>query len=102
MSEARHRAVLTTMGSGLIVIDDQGVIDSLNPGAEGIFGYRAEELVGRKINTLMPEPHRTQHDRYIQRFMQSGKAGVIWLNGRIFTISQMVAHGWRQVDRIVL
>jgi PAS domain S-box-containing protein len=41
---------------GIITIDKEGIIETFNPAAERIFGYDADEVIGHKINMLMPEP----------------------------------------------
>ncbi len=48
----RLRAILERMGDGLITVDVSGRIDSVNPAAEQIFGYSAEELVGEPVARL--------------------------------------------------
>jgi PAS domain S-box-containing protein len=53
-SEARTRAVVNTAVDGIVTFDQQGVIHSFNPAAERIFGYRADEIIGRSITVLMP------------------------------------------------
>ncbi len=54
-SEQRVRAILENMLGGLITIDPNSVITSVNPAAERMFGYTAEELVGRSLATLVPD-----------------------------------------------
>ncbi|WP_182592543.1 PAS domain-containing protein [Methylobacterium fujisawaense] len=56
--EARLYAIPDAMTEGMIVIDERGIIPSFNPAAEGIFGYRSAEIVGRKISLVLPEPDR--------------------------------------------
>ncbi|HSG33435.1 MAG TPA: PAS domain S-box protein, partial [Sphingomonadaceae bacterium] len=51
--EQRIRAITDNVGDALITIDTQGIIDSVNPAAERIFGYRAEEMLGRNVSMLM-------------------------------------------------
>ena len=55
-SEARTRAVLAAAVDAIITIDERGTIESANPASETLFGYRAEEIVGRNVNMLMPDP----------------------------------------------
>ncbi len=57
-SEARMRAVLETAVEGIITIDAQGLIESANPAAEKIFGYPAQEIIGKNVSLLMPAPYR--------------------------------------------
>jgi PAS domain S-box-containing protein len=54
-SESRTRAVVDHMMEALIIADEKGVIRAMNPAAERIFGYKAEELVGRPLALLVPE-----------------------------------------------
>jgi PAS domain S-box-containing protein len=54
-SEARSRAVLDNMMEALIIVDDRIVIRAMNPAAARIFGYAAEELVGKPLALLVPE-----------------------------------------------
>lgn len=54
-SEARYRSIVNTVVDGIITIDERGVIQSLNPAAEAIFGYSARELVGRNVSALVEE-----------------------------------------------
>lgn len=70
---ARLEAVLDTAVDGIITIDVHGRIESANPAIERIFGYSATELFGDNISILMPEPMRSAHDSYLQRYVNSGE-----------------------------
>lgn len=65
-------AVIDSLSEGVIVIDARGIITSVNAAAERMFGRKTAELVGRNVSLLMPEPHRSQHDRYLKRHLQRG------------------------------
>ena len=76
-SEARIRAIFQGAVDGIITIDSSGIIDSFNAAACDIFGYPADEIVGCNVSRLMPEPHRSQHDDYIERYLNEGDPKVI-------------------------
>ncbi len=62
---------------GLISIDHAGGITVFNPACEQIFGYKAEEVLGKNVRILMPEPHRSQHNQYLARYQRTGKARIL-------------------------
>ena len=61
VSEARLRAIVGTAIDGIIVIDAQGEVQSINPAAEQMFGCASAEVAGKCITELMPEPYRMRH-----------------------------------------
>lgn len=78
MEEARLlKAIIETAIDGIITIDDRGKIESLNPAALRLFGYSFEEVQGKNISFLMPEPDRSGHDGYIHRYQSTGEKRII-------------------------
>jgi len=71
---SRLSALLNATPDAVVLIDGNGIIESFNPGAERIFGYSADEIVGQNIALLMPTPFRANHDDYIQRYQRTGEA----------------------------
>lgn len=62
-------SILNAVRDGIIMINSKGIIETFNPGAEEIFGYKAFEVKGKNISMLMPEPHRSAHDSYLEKFL---------------------------------
>ncbi len=56
---------METAADGIITVDRGGVIESLNPAAESLFGYGAFELIGRSIRILMPAPLDDAEDNFL-------------------------------------
>jgi len=57
-SEARFRSVTESINEAIISADSRGTIIFWNKGAQTIFGYRAEEILGKNLTLLMPERYR--------------------------------------------
>lgn len=75
--ETRIRAIFDNVDDGIIVINTTGTIESVNPGAERIFGYDASEMTGRDISMLMPEGARIQPEKHIKRYLETGRSTII-------------------------
>lgn len=80
--EAHLQSILATIPSAMIVIDEQGVIQSFSAAAEVQFGWSAEEAIGRNVSFLMPNPYRDAHDGYLGRYMSTGERRIIGI-GRV-------------------
>jgi len=71
------QAIIETAIDGIITIDNRGRIESLNPSALKIFGYKEEELTGKNISVLMPEPDKSRHDGYLLHYQDTGERKII-------------------------
>ena len=70
-------ALMEAAVDAIIIIDDRGLIQRFNPAAEAMFGYQEAQVKGRNVALLMPEPHRSRHDGYLERYARTGEAAVI-------------------------
>ena len=66
-----------TAREGIIIASTTGIIEYANPAAEQLFGYKPRELIGTRLNCLMPKEHSIAHDGYMQRYLQSGYPRII-------------------------
>lgn len=71
------RSIHTTVVDGIIAIDSQGIVSAVNPAAERLFGYDADEIVGKNVKILMPQEYSTKHDQYLENYHQTGEAKII-------------------------
>src|SRR5258708_6533109 len=81
--EQRLQAIVNTAVEGIITIDHRGIVDSMNPAAERMFGYRASEVIGQKLSLLMPEPYRSEHGGYVARYLATGQAKIIGIGREV-------------------
>ncbi|WP_051271780.1 SpoIIE family protein phosphatase [Fundidesulfovibrio putealis] len=81
-SEAKLHAVVNTAVDGIITIEADGTIESLNRAALSIFGYEQEELLGQNVNLLMPEPYRSNHPKFLMDYLNTGTPRIIGMGGR--------------------
>jgi two-component system sensor kinase FixL len=80
--EAHLRSILETVPDAMVVIDAAGIMTSFSAAAERLFGWKAEEAVGRNVSILMPSPYREEHDRYLGRYLATGERRIIGI-GRV-------------------
>jgi PAS domain S-box-containing protein len=99
--EARFRALLEAAVDAIISIDEGGFIQTVNPAAERLFGYTANQMVGRNVSILMPPPFQQEHDRYLSRYLDTGEKKIIGIgrevvglkrDGTIFPMDLSVAE----------
>ena len=76
-SESRLRAITDTAIDGIITINGRGIVQSFNGAAEHLLGWRAEEVIGRNVSMLMPEPHQSAHDGYLSTHLTTGRSSII-------------------------
>lgn len=71
------------VNQGLIAIGRDRLIQAFNPAAERIFGWNGDEVLGRNVNMLMPEPFKSAHDQYVSDYLESGVAKIIGIGREV-------------------
>lgn len=82
-SAALLRAIVDTAIDAIVIIDNAGVIRTVNPATCQLFGYTVDELVGSTIGLLMPEPHRARHPEYIDRYIATREPRIIGIGREV-------------------
>src|SRR6516165_6306261 len=80
--EAHLASILNTVPEAMIVIDEDGIVQSFSPAAERLFGYGAAEMIGKNVKMLMPSPYRENHDGYLEGYLRTGERRIIGI-GRV-------------------
>ncbi len=113
-SEARYKSVIENVIDGIVLIDTEGTIISCNSMLQKIFGFNEEELIGHKVNLLMPADESSAHDHHLSRYVETGNAKIIGVgrelkgrrkDGSIFPvdlgISEINEHGKQQFVGVI-
>jgi two-component system sensor kinase FixL len=94
-------ALLDAAVDAIVVIDEQGGVITFNKAAERMFGHEAVAVRGKNVSMLMNDPHRSQHDEYLARYLATGQAHIIGqgreiearrANGEVFPVSLAVGE----------
>jgi two-component system sensor kinase FixL len=74
--QEQFRSVLKTVPSAMVIFDDLGIIKAFSASAERMFGYVAEDVIGRNIEMLTPDPIRHRNDSFVARYLANGQSHV--------------------------
>ncbi|CAK0756078.1 two-component system, HptB-dependent secretion and biofilm response regulator [Gammaproteobacteria bacterium] len=109
--ERKFRSIFDTAVDPIIIIDSDGIIHFVNHATTRAFGYSEKDLLGNKINLLIPEPWSSSHDRYIQDYLITGKSRIIGVgrevsclhrDGHIFSMHLAVSQVPVSSDKKIL
>jgi len=73
----QQREVLEMLLIPAIVIDQNGTVQIMNKAAKELLGWSEEEMLGKNVRKLVPSPDKEKHDRYIKRYLKTGKSRVL-------------------------
>ncbi|MDP2436371.1 MAG: PAS domain S-box protein, partial [archaeon] len=63
--------------SGIITMNEECVIQSVDRACCSIFGYPLEAMLGQNIKLLIPAPYREQHDSYVSNYLRTGERHIL-------------------------
>lgn len=74
-SEAKLGALFEVVKEGIVIADENGIIEDVNPSLCSLLGYEPTELIGKNVSILMPAPYSMHHDKYMSNATESGSMG---------------------------
>lgn len=80
LAQTRVQAIMDNVADGIITIDANGAIESINPAVERIFGHKFSEVQGKNITLLMPEPFRDKHENGLKNYISTGNSKILGAN----------------------
>lgn len=95
-SEQLSQAVMDTAVNAIITINEDRVIESVNPATERLFGYSREEMIGKNVKLLMPEPYKHRHDGYVEGYLKTGVKKIIGIGREV--VAQKKDGGMFPID----
>ena len=105
MVAAEFQALLDAAVDAIIVIDERGQIMTFNRPPSACSATPRSTSLGKNVKLLMSEPHRSQHDRYIERYLTTGESHIIGkgrevegrrANGETFPVVALRRRGGRR------
>ncbi|WP_224268046.1 PAS domain S-box protein [Haloprofundus salinisoli] len=74
----QYRAVTGSINDVIVTVDEDSIINSVNPAVSDIFGYDRTELIGESLTELMPEAYHEQHYAGMSRYLETGERTLDW------------------------
>ncbi|MEQ1825234.1 MAG: PAS domain S-box protein [Pirellula sp.] len=76
-------AVLNTAVDAIVTIDEKGFVQHANRALTKLFGFTLDEIIGKNVSVLMPEPDRSSHDGYLRKYLETGRAAIIGIGRQV-------------------
>lgn len=77
-SELKNRLIMNAALDAIITIDKKGIITYWNPQAEKIFGWKEQDILGKRLSdTIIPNYHRSGHNAGMNNYEETGHGPVL-------------------------
>lgn len=85
-NEEKYKALIKTAVDPIILINEECIVEEFNDAASKFFDYLPDEVIGKNVNMLMPEPYHSQHDDYVKNYLRTGKKKVIGTSREVYAL----------------
>ena len=76
--EKTYRQFIEMAPDAVVIINEEGIIESWNQQAEIMFGWTEEEVLGLELaQIIIPQKYRQQHSRGLKHFLKTGEGPVL-------------------------
>jgi PAS domain S-box-containing protein len=79
----KTQIILDNVVDAIITIDEHGIVQTFNQGAQKLFQYEDNEVRGQNIKMLMPDPDHSQHDEYLKRYLTTKSPHIIGIGREV-------------------
>lgn len=86
--EKYYKHIIESAPCGMIITNNQGEIETINPQTELLFGYTSQELIGNKVDMLIPKKFQKQHPKLREDFNKNPSNRQMGLNRDVFGLTK--------------
>ncbi|MGD6816644.1 EAL domain-containing protein [Metabacillus sp. 113a] len=87
-SERKFRSVIESANDAIILADSKGEIISWNMGAQRMFGFEEAEILGKRLQLIIPDRFKEAHQKGMERYLSTGTAKVIGRTMELFGLNK--------------
>lgn len=88
LQDEQFHALFRYATSGILVTNNRGLIVRINPAAEQLFGYSAEELIGKPVEVLIPRKLARQHEQHRSDYRSNPRPRAMGLGYSLSAVRQ--------------
>ncbi|MBT8136644.1 MAG: diguanylate cyclase [Gammaproteobacteria bacterium] len=77
LSAPQVDAVFDHLADGILTVDVEGRVESMNAAAEQMFGYSLDEVLEQSVRMLLPEPYASRHDENLEHYRRTGEIRIM-------------------------
>jgi two-component system sensor kinase FixL len=81
--DVRLMSLLDMAADSIVLMDAQSRILLYNKASEALFGFTAEEVIGKSVNILMPPKYARHHDAYVDTYLETGRHSIIGIGREV-------------------